>query len=160
TIRIWDLKTRKTLRILTGHRRGVSEIAFSPDGSLLASESEDHTVRLWKVASGQLVRKLSGLRSVVSGMVFTAGGKHLEVVGEKESLAWKVADGTRVAAPPAQQAPPPSLQRSIRGRDGVTIGISGNRLLLWRIVADEDDSALSARWHRLQVREASRRGDP
>jgi WD40 repeat protein len=40
---------------LTGHDNSVLSVAFSPDGDLLASGSDDHTVRLWAPATGEPV---------------------------------------------------------------------------------------------------------
>ena len=41
-------------------------MAFSADGSLLASASDDRTVRLWNPATGQEVQKFEGIPSVTT----------------------------------------------------------------------------------------------
>jgi hypothetical protein len=42
-----------------GHSTWFTSVAFSPDGSLLASGSRDSTIRLWRVEDGALVRTLT-----------------------------------------------------------------------------------------------------
>lgn len=42
-----------------GHDFYVSSVAFSPDGSTLASGSVDRTIKLWRVSDGVLLRMFS-----------------------------------------------------------------------------------------------------
>jgi WD40 repeat protein len=53
SIQLWDTKTWHVLKSLTGHQGGIKALAFSPNGSQLASSSQDRTARLWDIATGQ-----------------------------------------------------------------------------------------------------------
>jgi len=52
--------TGRKLRDLTGLRRPVIYIAFSPDGRLLATGDDSKTIRIWDISSGEQIYKLSG----------------------------------------------------------------------------------------------------
>ena len=48
-MKVWDLATGKLLQTLTGHLGEVRAVAFSPDGSLIASGGDDLEIKLWQL---------------------------------------------------------------------------------------------------------------
>jgi WD40 repeat protein len=49
TVRLWSIETGELLRVLPGHTHAVEHLAFSLEGSRLASGSYDGSLRLWGV---------------------------------------------------------------------------------------------------------------
>lgn len=52
SIYFWDSKTGQQVESFRGHGREITAMQFSPDGSLLATSSQDTSVRLWATDIG------------------------------------------------------------------------------------------------------------
>src|SRR5438046_1880625 len=82
------------LQILEGHSDWVMSVVFSPDGSKLASGSDDRTVRVWAVATGQVERTLEGHSDSVMSVVFSPDGSKLASASNDRTVrVWDVATG-------------------------------------------------------------------
>nr|MDZ8077109.1 serine/threonine-protein kinase [Nostoc sp. DedQUE01] len=86
TIRLWQINSQTEFKncpcytllgILSGHAWAVLTVAFSPDGKILATGSDDKTIKLWEVYTGQEISTLSAHSWSVIGVAFTADGKTL-----------------------------------------------------------------------------------
>ena len=62
---------------LEGHGNGVYAVAFSPDGKLLASGSDDFSIKIWDTTTGKEVKTLAGHQDIVVSVVFSPDGKSL-----------------------------------------------------------------------------------
>jgi glucose repression regulatory protein TUP1 len=56
---------------------GVTSVAISPNGQLVAAGSLDTVVRIWDVTTAQLVERLRGHKDSVYSVAFTPDGKGL-----------------------------------------------------------------------------------
>jgi WD40 repeat protein/GTPase SAR1 family protein len=103
----------KLVRTLRGHTGAIGRIAWSLNGQMLASPSEDKTVRLWDAETGKLLCTLEGhtggVRSVAfnpSGHILVSGSDDntvrlwnllasLKVGGVKDNLLYKISEDSR-----------------------------------------------------------------
>jgi len=77
SVRVWDAATGAERHVLQGHSGPVYAIAFSPDGRLIVSGSDDGTVRVWDAATGAERYVLQAQGSAVLCLSFSSCGKHL-----------------------------------------------------------------------------------
>ncbi len=93
-VEIVDRASRQTLRVLSGHTASVFGVAFSPDGSLLATASADRTARLWDPSTGQHRSTLEGHTSWVRGVAFSPDGSLLATASDdRTARLWDPSTG-------------------------------------------------------------------
>lgn len=73
-IRIWNLATKRIIKILRGHEQDIYSLDFFPDGDRLVSGSGDRTVRIWDLRSSQCSLTLS-IEDGVTTVAVSPNGK-------------------------------------------------------------------------------------
>ncbi|MHB9133569.1 MAG: WD40 repeat domain-containing protein [Armatimonadota bacterium] len=91
--------TRPELLIQAGHAREVYSLAFSPNGTRLASCSWDKTVRIWDAATGELQRQFN-VPSLAFSLAWSSGQVLAVGTGVDERqggiLLWNMRNGQSV----------------------------------------------------------------
>ncbi|GAA4333886.1 hypothetical protein GCM10023178_47190 [Actinomadura luteofluorescens] len=94
TVRIWDVASRRALRVIKTGDATVKDAKFSPDGSSVLGACSDRTVRIWNAATGVLTATLVGHPQSVERIVLTPDGRTVAGVGGAKAdgtvTLWKV----------------------------------------------------------------------
>jgi WD40 repeat protein len=97
-VRMWNLAGTGEKHILSGHKKAINGLAFSPDGKLLASAGDDPVVNIWDPMTGQLLRQLPHFHSGGGEVAFAADGTKLTAAKGGAIQIWDVASWQKLAA--------------------------------------------------------------
>ena len=76
-IYLWDMTTGRRRRVLAGHRKGVTCLAYIPDQRFLVSAGYEFDVLIWNPYVQQLVSRISGHMHSICGVKIIAGTSQL-----------------------------------------------------------------------------------
>nr|WP_303652931.1 protein kinase [Paludisphaera mucosa] len=102
TATVWDLETGREVLKLRGHRQGVADAAFSPDGLSLATASWDNTIGIWDARTGERRHAFTIRGLLVWAVAFTPDGKRVVAADNIGRMTfWDVETGHEVLTLPA-----------------------------------------------------------
>jgi len=133
-LRVLQAKKQQKV-VLSGHYGYVLSVAFSPDGNILASGSQDNTIRLWDVSLRKpLGEPLIGHSGWVRSIAFSPDGKIL-ASGSRDNTVrlWDVATRTPLGEPLTGHSKP--VYSVAFSPDGLTLasGSGDNTIRLWDV---------------------------
>jgi WD40 repeat protein/transcriptional regulator with XRE-family HTH domain len=129
--------------VLTSHAGPVDSVAFSRDGTTLATGNADGTVRLWDVATRRQTATLAGPAGPVNAVAFSRDGTTLATGNADGTIRlWDVATRRQIAALTGPTGPVNSVAFS---PDGTTLatGNADGTIRLWDVATRRQTAALT-----------------
>jgi WD40 repeat protein/serine/threonine protein kinase len=137
------------LRTLRGHTAGVISVAFSLDGSQLASASaKDGTIKVWETTSGQVVHTRKVHIGRVEIVAFSPDAKRLASASAEGVKIWDTASDNEPRTLKGHTGYVMSLAFSADG-SRVAAGSDDQTIKIWDLAKSNEPRALKGHTHRV-----------
>ena len=115
------------------------QVAFSPNGSTLATSCGDGLVRLWSTITGSLITELAGHHGSVEPVAFSHDGRALAAGDEKGYLwVWDLQSRRKESSIKAHDAPVYSIAFSSNDQRLLTASRDFTAKLSWRAAVPQN----------------------
>ncbi|MBK8271044.1 MAG: WD40 repeat domain-containing protein [Planctomycetes bacterium] len=140
-VEIWDRSKRRRIATLEASKRFIDELAFSPDGSLLAGAADDGGIYLWNTNDWSIRGIMRGHRPEARSVCFLRGDRLLSGARDGVLAVWDTKSGENLAAWTAHRLGILSIRISLDQRTIATASYD-QTIALWHtdklVVADAD----------------------
>jgi hypothetical protein len=154
-VRLYRPATQNTAgapeKVLTGHKDAILDLAFSPNGKLLATAGYDRLIKVWDVASGKELRTLKDHSDAVYGVSFSPDSLLLASGSADRAVKiWDVNTGGRLLTLSESTDWVYTVAWSPDGQHVVAAGVDKS-IRVWQITRDSARIVQSAFGHEAAV---------
>lgn len=119
TATVFDTVSGKLIYKLTGHKARITGVQYTPDGTTIATTSEDRTIKLWNSTTGNLELTLGRPNNAINKVVFSPDSSQIVAGSENGSLYfWKP---TKSSEPERTTVSKSSIKSFTFSKDGTEI---------------------------------------
>ncbi len=122
---LWDVKTKKLIKVFKGHDDWLKNMTFSPDGSQILTGDGDGFVKLWNVKNGALVHTFKMRPKNITKLAYSPQNKYILAVCEERYVSvWNVQTKKQVQKISPNKRPVTAVAFSPNGHKTL-LGING-----------------------------------